>query len=203
MVFANTASVNFTHKRWLKFSWSCCRYLYHLPVLLLPHLPLCQLRALLSCLCLCMHACSVTSDSETPWAVGHQAPLSMGFFRQENWSGLPFPTPCLCLGHCKDSCKFLCLCSGSHLTFPSHTTTGMFLKSTHNLFFPFGHAMRHMKSQFTQPGIKPYPPHWKNGVLATGPLGKCLPIILSLICSQSFHDCASFWDNRQMAHHGM
>ena len=23
----------------------------------------------------------------------HQAPLSMGFSRQENWSGLPFPSP--------------------------------------------------------------------------------------------------------------
>ena len=29
----------------------------------------------------------------TPWAVGHQAPLSMGFPRQEYWSGLPFPPP--------------------------------------------------------------------------------------------------------------
>ena len=26
-----------------------------------------------------------------PWAVAHQAPLSMGFPRQEYWSGLPFP----------------------------------------------------------------------------------------------------------------
>ena len=29
----------------------------------------------------------------TPWTVTHQAPLSMGFHRQEYWSGLPFPTP--------------------------------------------------------------------------------------------------------------
>ena len=29
----------------------------------------------------------------TPWTVAHQAPLSMGFFRQEYWSGLPFPPP--------------------------------------------------------------------------------------------------------------
>ena len=28
-----------------------------------------------------------------PWTVGHQAPLSMGFSRQEYWSGLPFPSP--------------------------------------------------------------------------------------------------------------
>ena len=27
----------------------------------------------------------------TPWTVAHQAPLSMGFFRQEYWSGWPFP----------------------------------------------------------------------------------------------------------------
>ena len=29
----------------------------------------------------------------TPWTVARQAPLSMGFFRQEYWSGLPFPSP--------------------------------------------------------------------------------------------------------------
>ena len=37
----------------------------------------------LSCVRLC----------ETPWTVVHQAPLSMGFSRQEYWSGLPFPSP--------------------------------------------------------------------------------------------------------------
>ena len=29
----------------------------------------------------------------TPWTVAHQAPPSMEFFRQEYWSGLPFPPP--------------------------------------------------------------------------------------------------------------
>ena len=28
-----------------------------------------------------------------PWTVAHQAPLSMGFSRQEYWSGLSFPSP--------------------------------------------------------------------------------------------------------------
>ena len=28
-----------------------------------------------------------------PWSVAHQVPLSMGFSRQEHWSGLPFPSP--------------------------------------------------------------------------------------------------------------
>ena len=35
-----------------------------------------------SCLTLC-----------DPWTVAHQAPPSMGFSRQEYWSGLPFPSP--------------------------------------------------------------------------------------------------------------
>ena len=29
----------------------------------------------------------------TPWTVAHQATLTMGFCRQEYWSGLPFPSP--------------------------------------------------------------------------------------------------------------
>ena len=29
----------------------------------------------------------------TPWTAVHQAPLSLGFSRQEHWSGLPFPSP--------------------------------------------------------------------------------------------------------------
>ena len=29
----------------------------------------------------------------TPWTVDHQAPLSMGFPRQEYWSWWPFPSP--------------------------------------------------------------------------------------------------------------
>ena len=29
----------------------------------------------------------------TPWILAYQAPPSMGFFRQEYWSGLPFPFP--------------------------------------------------------------------------------------------------------------
>ena len=36
---------------------------------------------------------SLMSDTETPWTVSHQAPLSMLFSRQEYWSGLPFPSP--------------------------------------------------------------------------------------------------------------
>ena len=31
--------------------------------------------------------------STIPWTIAHQAPLSMGFPRQEYWSGFPFPIP--------------------------------------------------------------------------------------------------------------
>ena len=31
----------------------------------------------------------------TPWTAAHQAPLSMGFSRQEYWSGVPLPSPFL------------------------------------------------------------------------------------------------------------
>ena len=44
-------------------------------------------------LSLCVHAQSISHDFETPWTVACQAPLSMGFSRQEYGSGLPFPSP--------------------------------------------------------------------------------------------------------------
>ena len=40
-----------------------------------------------------MHVCSVICDSVIPWTAALQALLSMGFSRQEHWSGLPCPPP--------------------------------------------------------------------------------------------------------------
>ena len=40
--------------------------------------------------------CSVTYCVQlfaASWTLTHQDPLSMEFYRQEYWSGLPFPTP--------------------------------------------------------------------------------------------------------------
>ena len=43
---------------------------------------------------LCMLSCFGRARlSATPWTVAHQAPLTMGFARQEYWSGLPCPSP--------------------------------------------------------------------------------------------------------------
>ena len=33
----------------------------------------------------------------TPWTAAYQAPPSMGFSKQEFWSGVPLPSPVLCL----------------------------------------------------------------------------------------------------------
>ena len=40
-----------------------------------------------------MHVCCRVGFSATPWTTAHQVPLSIGFFRQEYWSRLPFPPP--------------------------------------------------------------------------------------------------------------
>ena len=39
----------------------------------------------------CLVTQSCPTLNATPWTIAHQAPLSMGFFRQEYWSGLPCP----------------------------------------------------------------------------------------------------------------
>ena len=44
-----------------------------------------------NCVCVCVLCCSVKYESLWPHA--HQAPLSMGFLREDYWSGLPFPSP--------------------------------------------------------------------------------------------------------------
>ena len=42
---------------------------------------------------LCVCVLSHVPLFATPWTIAHQPPLSMEFFRQEYWSGLPFSTP--------------------------------------------------------------------------------------------------------------
>ena len=49
-----------------------------------------QSRAVDACVLSCFSCVLLLT---TLWTVAHQAPLSMTFFRQEYWSGLPFPAP--------------------------------------------------------------------------------------------------------------
>jgi len=45
----------------------------------------------------------------TPWTVAHQAPLSMGFSRQECWSGVPLLSPNgILLNHKKEGNNAIC-----------------------------------------------------------------------------------------------
>ena len=51
----------------------------------------CELSGSESCVCVCV--LSRVWLFATLWTTARQAPLSMGFFRQEYWSGFPFPLP--------------------------------------------------------------------------------------------------------------
>ena len=53
---------------------------------------------LCKCVCMCESTCMLSCFSgvqlfATLWIVAHQAPLSIGFSRQEYWNGLPCPPP--------------------------------------------------------------------------------------------------------------
>ena len=57
-------------------------YFKYLPIALSPSLDLSSFELI-----------SHVQLSGTPWTAAYQAPLSMGFSRQEHCSGLPFPSP--------------------------------------------------------------------------------------------------------------
>jgi len=54
---------------------------------------LCYVEKICMCIISLRYSLSHMQVFATPWTVAHQAPLSMGFSRQEYWSGLPFPSP--------------------------------------------------------------------------------------------------------------
>ena len=57
------------------------------------HLPSPMLTLLVSLLLLLLSRFSRVWLCVTPWTAAYQAPPSLGFSRQEHWSGLPFPSP--------------------------------------------------------------------------------------------------------------
>ena len=81
----------------------------------------------------------------TPWTVAHQAPLSMGFPRQEYRSGLPFASP----GHLPDrriQSKSLALAGRFFTTelpenplLPTLLPSFIFIQSTYNFWAHFTH----------------------------------------------------------------
>ena len=70
----------------------------------------------------------------TPWTVARQAPLSMGFPRQEYWSGLPFPSPKES-SRPKDQTRISCLVGRFSTTEPSGKSMGYVSQEFLNCFF--------------------------------------------------------------------
>ena len=109
----------------------------------------------------------------TPWTTAYQAPLSMGFSRQEYWSGVPLPSPFSCsvvsnslqphgLQHARppcpsptprfysDSCPFSQWCHPtiSSSVIPFSSCLHFFPASGYS---PWGHRVRHNWATFTSP----------------------------------------------------
>ena len=57
----------------------------------------------------------------TPWTVAYQAPPSMGFSRQEYWSGLPFPSPTMGYYSVIKKNEIMTICSHMDATRDYHT----------------------------------------------------------------------------------
>ena len=55
--------------------------------------PFSEIRESVILVCMCVCVLSHVWLFATPWTVARQVRLSMGFFRQEYWNGLSFPTP--------------------------------------------------------------------------------------------------------------
>ena len=62
--------------------------------------------------------------SATPQTAAHQAPLSLGFSRQEQWSGLPFPLPIACM-HAKSLQLYPVFCHPLDCSPPSSSVPGI------------------------------------------------------------------------------
>ena len=77
----------------------------------------------------CVQSLSCVQLSTAPWTVAHQAPLSMEFFRQEYWSGLPllikfFLLFCLHPNFLFSSLMTWCVLSSGRLYFCSFLSVG-------------------------------------------------------------------------------
>ena len=127
----------------------------------------------------------------TPRTVACQAPLSMGFSRQEYWSGLPCPSPG---DQTKPRSPAWQADSLPAELLGKPFTVYMYIKlllpvffliqTFHSYFtclFIFGHTARHMGSQFPKQELNPCPLHWKHAILTTGPLKKSHFVYLNIL----------------------
>ena len=89
----------------------------------------------------------------TPWTAAYQAPPSMGFSRQEYWSGVPVPSPLSC-----GMWGLLLWCMGSGVY-------GLSCSTTCGVLVP-------------RPGVESVSPTLQGRFLTTGPPGKTIKIIV-------------------------
>ena len=133
----------------------------------------------------------------TPWTVAHQAPLSMGFFKQEYWNGLLCPPP----GDLPDSGikpstrvshiagRFFTVWTIISVQFSSvaqscltlwdpmnHSTPGL---SVHHQQFPGVHSNSHPSSRWCHPAIS-------SSVVPFSSCPQSLPVLESFPMSQLF-----------------
>ena len=91
----------------------------------------------------------------TPWTAAYQAPLSMGFSRQEYWSGVPLPSPSSSSSSYQfpENCLSFSLFTLCKVTLPEWAIT--------NDLFILGY-----KNPVFQPNVR-QSSHWASVVLAT------------------------------------
>ena len=82
-----------------------------------------QIKYLLLLLLLLLSRFSRVQLCATPQTTAHQAPPSLGFSRQEHWSGLPFPSP-MHESEVAQSCPTLC--DPMDYSLPGSSTHGIF-----------------------------------------------------------------------------
>ena len=87
---------------------------------------------------MCVQSLSCVRLFATPWIVARQAPLSMGFSRQEYWSGLPFSSPVHC-SHIGSELASPALAGRFFTTEPPGNIPPPFF-SSFNSFFPLLHS---------------------------------------------------------------
>ena len=86
-----------------------------------------------------VNSLSCVRSSATPWTAAFQAPPSMGFSRQEYWSGVPLPSPGLC--------TYWTLKEGyGHPSTMDHITTAPANKATKETYLSCVHGLSHGQS---------------------------------------------------------
>ena len=129
----------------------------------------------------------------TPWTAAHQAPLSLGFSRQEHWSGLPVPSPMHESEKWKWSCSVVSDSSRPHGLQPTRLLAFQSPKMKRNLFWVLvleGLVGLHRTIQ-----LQLLQHYW---------LGHRLGLLYWMVClGNEQSSFCRFWDHIQVLHFGL